>query len=105
MIGFAIRCLTSWLRRRFGARGRIRTDRVRIKGPVQFLVCFARVLVRERGVEPRHDGAKTRRRPGWLLPIDWSPRRESNSRSCASETHALPLSYGEMVPGERLELP
>jgi hypothetical protein len=38
-------------------------------------------LVRERGVEPRHDGAKTRRRPGWLLPIDWCRVRDSNSRS------------------------
>jgi|GEM_PF-3682206 hypothetical protein len=70
------------------ARGRIRTDRIRIKSPVQFLVCFARVLVRERGVEPRHNGAKNRRRPGWLLPIDGLPG-ESRTRAHAPRKRTL----------------
>ena len=71
------------------ARGRIRTDRVRIKSPVQFLVCFARRIVRERGVEPRHNGAKTRCRPRLAPPDRFGLPGENRTRGHAPRKRAL----------------
>lgn len=60
-------------------------------------------LARNIGIEPIHHRVKAGCRPSWLVPNNWHPRRELNTRPPRSEHGILPLNYVGMVRVTRFE--
>ncbi len=95
----------------YRAGGGARTRTLQLKG-LPLCRSSSAGVARDRGVEPRHSGAKTRRRPGWLIPIVVpSPRvkrgtRSSDDRMIFVSTRGYERDrFHPIAPGRMSEIP